>query len=118
MFRMSLRALHASLILTASIAGGTAVAQVPVDPWADSFRPLPFHQMARQVEDRYDARLIGAETRPPRPDERDAGVQLIYRFRLLTQAGQVLNIRLDARTGRFLEVAGAGQIAARRPHSP
>lgn len=85
------------------------------DPWATSFQPQPLHRMAEVVTDRYEGRLVAAETRPPRPPERALGVELVYEFRLLTPARSILNIRLDARTGRFLEVAGRGQLEARRP---
>lgn len=84
------------------------------DPWATSFQPQPFHLMAEAVTDRYAGRLVAAETRPPHPAERALGVELVYEFRLLTPTRSILNIRLDARTGRFLEVAGRGQLEARR----
>ena len=86
----------------------------PPDPWATSCQPQPFHRMAEAVTARDDGRLVAAETRPPRPAERAAGVELVYEFRLLTTQRNILNIRVDARTGRFLEVAGRGQLEARR----
>lgn len=78
------------------------------------FRPLPLHQVAELVADRYAGRLIAADTRPPRPEERDLGAELVYRFRLVTPQQNLLDIRIDARTGRFLSVSGRGQLAARR----
>ena len=91
----------------------------PPDPWATSFQPQPFHRMAEAVTARYQGRLVAAETRPPLPHERAAGVELIYEFRLVTPQRNILNIRVDARTGRFLEVAGRGQLEARRaPAAP
>ncbi|WP_405406119.1 PepSY domain-containing protein [Paracoccus sp. Ld10] len=86
----------------------------PTDPWGSSFQPQPFHRMAEAVTARYHGRLVAAETRPPLPEERAAGVELIYEFRLLTAQRNILNIRVDARTGRFLDVAGRGQLEARR----
>ena len=86
----------------------------PADPWSTSFQPHPFHRMAEAVTARYDGRLVAAETRPPRPAERAAGAELVYEFRLLTTQRNILNNRVDARTGRFLEVAGRGQLEARR----
>ncbi|WVJ73773.1 hypothetical protein FLP41_09855 [Paracoccus marcusii] len=86
----------------------------PPDPWATSFQPQPFHRMAEAVTARYDGRLVAAETRPARPAERARGVELVYEFRLLTTQRNILNIRVDARTGTFLEVAGRGQLEARR----
>ncbi|WP_374303195.1 PepSY domain-containing protein [Paracoccus sp. (in: a-proteobacteria)] len=49
------------------------------------------------------------------PAERDLGAELVYQFRLLTPQRNLLDIRIDARTGRFLSVAGRGQLAARKP---
>lgn len=91
--------------------------QAPLDDRGQliqAFRPLPFRELSRKVTERYAGRIIAAGTRPPHPKERDLGADLIYEFRLITPERHVLNIRLDARTGRFLEVAGRGQIAARK----
>lgn len=76
------------------------------------FRPLPLHEAARLVGERYHGRLIGARLTPPTPHERGLGVELTLELRLLTPARNLLVIRLDARDGRFLEVAGVGQIEA------
>lgn len=84
------------------------------DLWAEGFRPLPFHRIAEAAAARYHGRLVGAETRPPHPHERELGAELVYEFRLLTPARNLLVIRMDARDGRFLDVAGHGQIEARR----
>lgn len=78
----------------------------------DDFRPLPLHQAARIVGDRYHGRLIAARLTPPNRHERSLGVELVEELRLLTPARNLLLIRLDARTGRFLDVAGVGQIEA------
>lgn len=79
---------------------------------AQDFRPLPLEQAIRIVSDRYHGRLIGARLAAPTPHERDLGVELVEELRLLTPARNLLVIRLDARDGRFLEVAGVGQIEA------
>lgn len=84
-------------------------------PVIHAFRPLPFHELAEAVSARYHGQLLAAATRPPRPDEREAGVQLVYEFRLVTPQHNLLSIRLDAQDGRFLEIAGRGQIEARKP---
>lgn len=81
---------------------------------AQDFRPQPFHELAERVHDRYRGRLIGVQIAPPTPDERDLGAELVYEFRLMTPQRNLLRIRLDARSGRFLEVAGRGQIEALR----
>lgn len=80
----------------------------------DQFRPLPLHRIAASVSERYAGRLLAADTRPPRPDERDMGAELVYRIRLVTPQRNLLDIRIDARTGRFLSVSGRGQLAARQ----
>lgn len=82
---------------------------------AQDFRPLPFHQLAERVHGRYRGRLIGAGVARPTPHERDLGAALVYEFRLLTPQRNLLRIRMDARSGRFLEVAGRGQVQALRP---
>ncbi|WP_378945091.1 PepSY domain-containing protein [Paracoccus sp. R86501] len=84
-------------------------------PAPADFRPMPTRQVVRRVTARYAGRPIAIELVPPFPPERDMDVQLVYRVRLLTEGRDLLDIRLDARDGRFLEVAGHGQLQARRP---
>ncbi|MFV0386342.1 PepSY domain-containing protein [Paracoccus sp. (in: a-proteobacteria)] len=81
---------------------------------AEEFRPLPYHELAERVEERFAGRLIGARTDRPKPEEAGLGAALVYEFRLVTPQRNLLRIRLDARTGRFLEVAGRGLVAAWR----
>lgn len=78
----------------------------------DDFRPLPLQQTMQIVAERYHGRLIAARLAPPTPHERRLGVELVEELRLLTPSRNLLVIRLDGRTGRFLEVAGVGQIEA------
>ncbi|RNF35599.1 PepSY domain-containing protein [Paracoccus methylarcula] len=80
-----------------------------------AFRPLPLHEIAESVTNRYRGRIIAANIVPPHPFERRLEAQLIYEIRLITPQSNLLNIRLDARTGRFMEIAGRGQIEARKP---
>ena len=101
------------VLLTALGAGPGAMAQQP-PPVFDEFRPLPLHQAARRVSERYQGRLLAAHSRPPHPHERELGVALVYEFRVITPRRQMLLIRMDARDGRFLEVAGRGQFEALR----
>ena len=79
---------------------------------AEDFRPLPLHEAARIVTQRYHGRLIGARMTLANPHERSLGALLVEELRLLTPEQNLLVIRLDARTGRFLEVAGIGQTEA------
>ena len=81
---------------------------------AQDFRPLPFHAMAKRVGQRYRGRLIGADITHPTPRERELGAALIYEFRIITPQQNLLKIRMDARDGRFLEIAGRGQTKALR----
>lgn len=83
-------------------------------PRIEQFRPLPFHEVAQKVSQRYTGRMIAAQIQPPTAQERALGAPLIYEFRLVTPQRNLLNIRVDARDARFLDVAGRGQLEARR----
>ena len=103
------------LLAAALAAAPPATAQdFPPAPLAGDFRPLPLHEAADIVADRYRGRLIAARLVPPNPHEQGLGVDLVREMRLLTPQGNLLAIRLDARDGRFLEVAGIGQTEARK----
>ncbi|MFH5774492.1 PepSY domain-containing protein [Paracoccus sp. NGMCC 1.201697] len=80
------------------------------------FRIIPLQDAVRRATDRFRGRLIAARLRPPYPEEEERGVELVHELRLLTPRRDVLLIRLDARTGDFLEVRGAGLAEARRKH--
>jgi uncharacterized membrane protein YkoI len=64
-----------------------------------------------QVESRYIGQIIEVEVKPGRGYE---DTPLVYELRLLTEAGHVLRIRLDALNGDFLLVEGRGLVEARR----
>lgn len=93
--------------------------------WAPEFheleqtdsRILPLQRAADIVSRRFHGRLIAARIVPPTPGERARGVALVHQLRLLTPGHDVLAIRLDAHSGAFLEVAGAGLTEARRKGS-
>lgn len=88
-------------------------------PWGDQlFRGrvdevMPMHKAVRLVMRRFDGKVLDiALLLAPRPD---AGRHpLIYRIRILTDDRDVLDIRMDALTGQFLELRGEGIIDARR----
>lgn len=105
-----IRALALCLLACAPAAQAQEVAPQIIE----QFRPLPLHQVAAAVSERYAGRLLAADTRAPRPEERDLGAELVYQFRLVTPQRNLLDIRIDARTGRFLSVSGRGQLAARQ----
>lgn len=75
---------------------------------------LPLKRAFHIVAQRFRGRLIAARLVPPFPRERQRGTALVHQLRLLTPSRDVLVIRLDAQTGAFLDVAGAGLSEARR----
>lgn len=111
---MILRALLLCLLPCAPAVGQDLPREMP-PAVIDQFSPLPLHEAAAAIAARYEGRLVAADMRPPRPEERDLGAELVYRFRLVTPQRNLLDIRIDARTGRFLSVTGRGQLAARKP---
>ncbi|MDH2325243.1 PepSY domain-containing protein [Cereibacter sp. SYSU M97828] len=76
------------------------------DPARLAEHALPIDRALSVVAGRYEGRMIAAEL----TEEDDRAV---YDFRWLTPQGNVLRIRLDAATGRFLLVDGVGQTEAR-----
>lgn len=78
--------------------------------------PLRLREVVRLVEDRFDGRILGAALLPARPNERGLGAVLVFELRWLTPDRDLLHIRVDAVSGRFLEVAGQGIADARKKH--
>lgn len=111
-----MRHLFGFMILLALLTPPVGLGQSPLpdEPGIASFSPLPFHEIAKLVNARYSGRILAARIQPPMKVERAAGADLIYEFRLMTPQHNLLNIRLDARDGRFMRVSGRGQIQARR----
>ncbi|MFJ1293324.1 PepSY domain-containing protein [Paracoccus yeei] len=125
---MSIR--PALLVLAVAVLLGLATAFLPRAPHAAppghgdeardfvpedlGFRVIPLQEAARIAGRRFQGRLIAARLAPARPEERARGVELVHELRLMTRSRDVLLIRLDARTGAFLEVAGSGMTEARR----
>lgn len=103
-----------------TIAAATALAQ-PFDWERDlelletpGFRVISLQEASRIAAERFRGRLIAARLDRPSMQEHARGVDLVHELRLLTKTRNVLLIRLDARTGAFLEVAGEGLTEARR----
>ncbi|QJD15635.1 PepSY domain-containing protein [Paracoccus sanguinis] len=95
----------------------------PLPPLPDEFAVamddlLPRHKAVRRAQARFDGRVLAIDLVPARPAERAQGTNLIYRLRLLTPARAVLDIRMDAVSGRFVEVAGTDLTAARQKPKP
>ncbi|HRO13666.1 MAG TPA: hypothetical protein PLL33_01215 [Paracoccus sp. (in: a-proteobacteria)] len=78
------------------------------------FDVMPMHRAVREVGERFDGRIIGMTLLSPRGPEAERGVELVYGFRLLTRGRDVIEIRMDARTGRFLDIRGNDLASARR----
>lgn len=70
---------------------------------------MPMHQAVRRALRRFDGKVLDIALVP----QRGPGSPLIYRIRILTRGSEVVDIRMDALTGRFLEVRGADLGAAR-----
>lgn len=66
----------------------------------------------KTVGQRYQGRALSIEQIPPKHHERFLGE--VYEVRWLTPANNVLRIRIQAATGRFIEVDGIGQTEARK----
>lgn len=79
-----------------------------------SFRLIPLSRAAELVGQRFQGRLVAVKLVPPSPWELAHGVELVQEMRLLTPDKDIILIRMDAHTGDFLEVAGAGLTEARR----
>lgn len=88
-------------------------------PWDDQlFRGrvdevMPMHKAVRLVMRRFHGKVLDIALVPAPPP--DAGRHpLVYHIRILTDDRDVLDIRMDALTGQFLELRGEGITDARR----
>ena len=70
---------------------------------------MPMHRAARLAVRRFDGKVLDIALL----SQRDNNSPLIYRIRILMGRRDVVDIRMDALTGRFLEVRGADLGAAR-----
>lgn len=104
----------ASALLAGLLAAAAPAPAQDVQPLPHDFAPLPLHDAVRLVAERYHGRLIAARLSMPTRHEDGLGVDLVRELRLLTPQGHLLTIRIDARDGQFLEVAGIGQTEARK----
>lgn len=85
-------------------------------PDAQALIPLP--KVIRAVSERFLGRPLATALRPPLAGETALGAALVYELRWLTPGDDILRIRIDAVTGRFLETAGPGLTEARRKEKP
>ncbi|RUT29363.1 hypothetical protein EMQ25_14685 [Arsenicitalea aurantiaca] len=101
-----------SLILAGAFAGTPAFAQaLQAEQQEERMAPLPITAAMAAATGRFAGRIIGAELVAGRPEEM---TDMVYAFRMLTDGGDILAIRVDARDGTILEVDGRGLVAARR----
>jgi uncharacterized membrane protein YkoI len=95
-------AIFAGLWLSAGLHAG---AQTPPDTKA-------LAEIMAIATSRYEGDITAAEVKPGKEEEE---TPLVYELRMVTRAGNVLRIRIDAVSGEFLEVDGRGLVDARRP---
>ncbi|MGQ2908974.1 MAG: PepSY domain-containing protein [Aliihoeflea sp.] len=72
---------------------------------------LPLSEIIAAVGERYHGEVVAAEVVAGNDPD------LYYELRLITPAGNVLRIRIDAFTAAFIEVDGRGLVDARKPVS-
>ncbi len=68
-------------------------------------------QAMAQAQERFEGTIIEAELDVGRPHEK---TDVVYELRMLTERGDILRIRVDARDGTILEADGRGLVDARR----
>ncbi len=76
-------------------------------------REMPLHDAVKIVTERFQGRLLAARIDPPDPYEFALGADAIHELVLLSPQGNILKFRLDAKTGRILDVRGRGLTEAR-----
>lgn len=101
-------------VLLIFLALATAVA---ADPPLPPPQPLAFHDLVKHLAQRYDGRILAARVDAPTPFEFAAGTDQVQEITLLSPQHNIILIRMDARSGRILDVRGRGLAQARR-HGP
>lgn len=72
---------------------------------------VPLADILAKVGQRYVGRVIAVDVKRGRKHEQ---TPVVYELRLLTEQGNVINIRFDAGNGEFLGASGRGLVEARR----
>lgn len=98
------------IVLTLALAPGLP-AWAQSAPTEEQSALLPITSAMDVVKARFAGQIIAAELQPGRPEDM---TDIVYAFRLLTERGDVLALRVDAVTGDILEVDGRGLVDARR----
>ena len=119
---MAPRVLATALLIALATLAGTAFTFMAPPPLAQTGLAgapeggaIPMHLAVLRAQDRFIGRVLDIAPRPATPAESEAGIALVYRLRMVTPRRDVLDIRMDARTGRFVDVRGPDLAAARRP---
>ncbi|MDO5642862.1 MAG: hypothetical protein Q4G26_10835 [Paracoccus sp. (in: a-proteobacteria)] len=76
---------------------------------------MPLHEAVSIVNARFQGRLMAARIDAPEPYEFALGAETVQELVMLTPQGNILIIRLDAVTGKVLDVRGRGLGTARVP---
>ena len=74
-------------------------------------RSISAIEAVRIIEERWEGDILSVEIGPARPREK---TDFAWSVRLLTKAGALVVIRLDAASGAYLGAEGAGLVEARR----
>lgn len=99
------RIIASALVAFTLLSAGppAAVAQPEQDRMYEGLqkgRLIPYGRIARQIEARYQGRIVGQRVRQTGPE------QWIYELRLLRGDGQVMMVIVDAQTGRIIRTTG------------
>ncbi|WP_127144142.1 hypothetical protein [Pelagibacterium montanilacus] len=94
----------------ASLLFAMALAFVPVLS-ASGQSVLDITRAMDVVTERFAGRIVAAELADGRPEE---GVPVVFDFRLLTETGAILRVRVDPFASIIVDVDGYGLVEARR----
>lgn len=101
------------LLAVALMLAGPMPAWAQSDPGEqqDQQALLPITQAMAAATARFAGQIVAAELQPGRAEDM---ADIVYAFRLLTERGDMLALRVDAVSGQILEVDGRGLVDARR----
>lgn len=88
-------------------------AEPPADP-----KLMPFHEVVKILADRFTGRLLAARLDAPTPFEFTLGANAVHEITLLSPQRNIILIRMDAVTGKVLDIRGRGLTEARKPDKP
>ncbi|ROP84046.1 YpeB-like protein with putative protease inhibitory function [Stella humosa] len=100
---------HLLSLLAPALAATLAAAPALLADDAPRRGLLPVSAILARVEARFDGTVLDADVRAGRDG------RVVYEVRFLARRGNLLQIRLDAATGAFLDIDGHGFIEAIKP---